>query len=330
MRQTALAVAGAVSVAASGTGSGSGTGVGEDPGQQDPVQPAQPASTPWTHAAVLSWAGMRGVVTLAAAFVLPAETPQRQVLILIAMVVTAGTLLLQGGSLPALARRLSVRGPDPREDALQEASVLQSAVVAGLGELDRLSPNVDADTVEQLRRTAERRTNVVAERLGDTGGGSPETPSEAYRRVRMDMLAAEREAVLQIRDAGQAEHEVLEHVMHALDMEESMLGQVEERTRTLRIEEPPRLETGGNNCLHLEQAENHAAPVTPNGCEECIAEGTEAVFLRLCLECGHVGCDDTSEGRHAERHYRDTGHPVMRSFEPGETWRWCYVDEVYG
>ncbi|MFJ6862933.1 UBP-type zinc finger domain-containing protein [Streptomyces termitum] len=62
-------------------------------------------------------------------------------------------------------------------------------------------------------------------------------------------------------------------------------------------------------------------------CPECLAEGTNPVQLRLCLSCGHVGCCDSSRGRHASGHFSATGHPVMRSFEPGEAWRWCFVDE---
>ncbi|MEU8822715.1 UBP-type zinc finger domain-containing protein [Streptomyces sp. NPDC048636] len=61
-------------------------------------------------------------------------------------------------------------------------------------------------------------------------------------------------------------------------------------------------------------------------CPECLAAGSHPVQLRMCLECGHVGCCDSSAFRHATRHFEETGHPVMRSFEPGEEWRWCYVD----
>ena len=62
-------------------------------------------------------------------------------------------------------------------------------------------------------------------------------------------------------------------------------------------------------------------------CPDCLAEGYEVwAHLRMCLECGHVGCCDSSPYRHASKHHEDTGHPVMRSFEPGESWRWCYVD----
>ena len=68
--------------------------------------------------------------------------------------------------------------------------------------------------------------------------------------------------------------------------------------------------------------------VTPNseGCEECLKLGDKWVHLRLCLSCGHVGCCDKSKNRHATKHYRSTKHPVIRSFEPGEEWIWCYVD----
>ena len=69
-------------------------------------------------------------------------------------------------------------------------------------------------------------------------------------------------------------------------------------------------------------------PRTPDGCEECLANGGRWVHLRLCLGCGHVGCCDQSPGRHATKHFHATGHPVMRSFEPGENWGWCYRHEV--
>ena len=66
---------------------------------------------------------------------------------------------------------------------------------------------------------------------------------------------------------------------------------------------------------------------TPNGCEECLAMGDSWVHLRLCLQCGHVGCCDSSKNKHATKHYHRIHHPVIRSFEPGERWLWCYVDE---
>ncbi|OLC52980.1 MAG: hypothetical protein AUH85_15350 [Chloroflexi bacterium 13_1_40CM_4_68_4] len=81
-------------------------------------------------------------------------------------------------------------------------------------------------------------------------------------------------------------------------------------------------------CAHLIAATDHKAN-TPRGCEECLKSGDEWVHLRLCLECGHVGCCDNSKNRHATKHYRTTSHPVIRSFEPGENWRYCYADDLF-
>ncbi len=80
-------------------------------------------------------------------------------------------------------------------------------------------------------------------------------------------------------------------------------------------------------CTHLDQASPDIAP-SGNGCEECLATGGQWVHLRLCLSCGHVGCCDQSPGRHATKHYRATDHPLIRSYEPGEDWWWCFVDEL--
>ncbi|GAA2540246.1 UBP-type zinc finger domain-containing protein [Pseudonocardia hydrocarbonoxydans] len=65
------------------------------------------------------------------------------------------------------------------------------------------------------------------------------------------------------------------------------------------------------------------------GCEECLRMGTPWLHLRLCLTCGHVGCCDSSPMRHGRAHAGVRGHPIVRSFEPGENWRWCYVDEAF-
>ncbi|TDC00201.1 hypothetical protein E1267_35320 [Nonomuraea longispora] len=82
-------------------------------------------------------------------------------------------------------------------------------------------------------------------------------------------------------------------------------------------------------CEHLSQAGDPAA-TTPEGCEECLAGGGRWVHLRRCLECGHVGCCDSSPAKHATAHFHATGHPVMQSYEPGEQWRWCFVDSRMG
>lgn len=80
-------------------------------------------------------------------------------------------------------------------------------------------------------------------------------------------------------------------------------------------------------CAHVAALD---APPDPRGggCEECLRTGQRWVHLRECLQCGHVGCCDSSPGRHATAHFRATQHAVMGSLEPGETWGWCYVDEV--
>ncbi|MDB6064117.1 MAG: hypothetical protein JWR26_325 [Pedosphaera sp.] len=79
-------------------------------------------------------------------------------------------------------------------------------------------------------------------------------------------------------------------------------------------------------CKHLDQTK--AVQPRTVGCEECLASGDDWVHLRLCLTCGHVGCCDDSKNRHATRHFRSTGHPIIRSIEPGEDWRWCYIDKM--
>jgi uncharacterized UBP type Zn finger protein len=79
-------------------------------------------------------------------------------------------------------------------------------------------------------------------------------------------------------------------------------------------------------CTHLGAIRD--VKTRTKGCEECLKVGDTWVHLRLCLVCGHVGCCDSSKNKHATKHFRGTGHPIMRSAQPGETWGWCYVDEV--
>jgi uncharacterized UBP type Zn finger protein len=79
-------------------------------------------------------------------------------------------------------------------------------------------------------------------------------------------------------------------------------------------------------CTHISQIQD----VTPSadGCEDCLKIGGEWVHLRLCLVCGHVGCCDNSPNKHATKHYHETGHPMIVSYEEGENWIWCYTDDV--
>ena len=80
-------------------------------------------------------------------------------------------------------------------------------------------------------------------------------------------------------------------------------------------------------CKHFERLEA-VEPHTTAGCEDCLQTGSTWVHLRLCMECGHVGCCDSSPNRHATKHNHATGHPVIASFEPGERWMYCYSDEL--
>ncbi len=285
--------------------------------------------TPWGATLVLGWAGMRGVVTLAIAFLLPLTTPERASLIFCALGVTAGTLLLQGTSLPWLSRRVGLRGPNARQDALAMASVLEAAGRAALTHLDDVRRDTDSDeTVDRLRERISSRPNGIWERLG--ASNDVETPSEEYRRLRLATLQAERDEVLHIRRKGKVDSDVLESVLNSFDIEESMLTAIESRSEQVReenLEVPAGLR---RSCDHLDDAPHDIDANGPGTCLDCEREGTRPVHLRICLTCGNVGCCDSSVGRHATRHFETSGHPVMRSFEPGEDWRWCYVDQQLG
>jgi CPA1 family monovalent cation:H+ antiporter len=280
----------------------------------------------WQVPAGVSWAGMRGVVTLAAVFALPESTPHRPVLVLAAFAVVAGTLLLQGATLPMVIRRLGLRGPDLAEDALAEAGALQEAARAGLARLDQLAAGAPEVVVTRLRERTLERANRSWERLG--AAGDQETPSDAYRRLRLEMLAAERAAVQERRAAGLLEADLLVGVRHILDIEESQLDRPEELVDTSTG--APLVAATAGACGHLQHGwPVETAPAEPV-CRRCIEEGTLPVHLRMCLACGEVACCDSSVGRHATAHYETTHHPVMRSVEPGEAWRWCYIDQRLG
>lgn len=80
-------------------------------------------------------------------------------------------------------------------------------------------------------------------------------------------------------------------------------------------------------CEHLKNIREVKAKT--NGCEECLKMGDSWVHLRLCESCGHVGCCDNSKNKHATKHFRTTKHPIIKSFEPGEEWGYCYIDEMF-
>jgi monovalent cation/hydrogen antiporter len=190
---------------------------------------ARDPSPPWTYPAVLSWAGIRGVVSLAAAFALRPDFPQRDLVLFLTFVVVIGTLVVQGFTLPAVIRRLRVTAQDERQDALAEAAAQQAAANAALVRLDELVDEdgaVPDDIVQRLREKAEIRQLGAWERLGGTriGPGYSETPSASYRRLRREMLDAERAIFVEMRDAGRIDDEVLRRVQQELDLEEALLA----------------------------------------------------------------------------------------------------------
>jgi uncharacterized UBP type Zn finger protein len=81
-------------------------------------------------------------------------------------------------------------------------------------------------------------------------------------------------------------------------------------------------------CTHLDHVQVRELPESADGCEDCLATGDKWLHLRICLECGHVGCCDDSPNKHATAHANASGHPIIRSLEPGEDWSWCFVDEI--
>jgi CPA1 family monovalent cation:H+ antiporter len=275
---------------------------------------------PAAYTFLLGWAGMRGVVTLAAAFVIPTDAPYREVLLLIAFTVVAGTLFLQGLSLPWLARRLHVPAPDPLEDALARATVLQQASKAGFTKLEELEYDDRQGVFALLKQRIEQRNFAAWERLGTVA--DQEAPSELYTRVRLEMIAAERARVLEIRSSGTVASEVISEVLAMLDVEESMLDISNESRDEIRLTAARR--RTGESCPDLEAYPAVETPDDPE-CVDCLREGTAWVALRQCLECGNIGCCDSSPRRHATRHFHEFQHPVMESAEPGEDWRWCYL-----
>ncbi len=286
---------------------------------------------PWQVPAVISWAGMRGVVTLAAVLTLPPQTAHREVLVLIALVVTFGTLLLQGSTLPWLVRRLGLPGPDLARGPAAGGGG------AGAGHRRRAALPGRAP---RPRRPGRHRREPAAPGgaahlpgLGAAGAaGGHESPNRKQQRLRLGMLAAERAEVLRLRDEAEVPHEVLQSVMAALDVEESVLVRAAEGMDALpdRDDELQAPVGSAGLCEHLACRPAAVRPVGAGVCSRCVELGWEWVHLRMCLDCGNVACCDSSRGKHAAEHFEDDGHPVMRSVEAGEAWRWCYVDEQLG
>ncbi len=186
----------------------------------------------WPSIAALSWAGMRGVVSLAAAFALPLNTdghgpfPRRDLLLFLVFVVILTTLLLQGLTFGRLLRALGL-GPDRQALLLAQASAQQAAAGAALASLAEALAEQPCDThvAEQLRHLAESRANAAWERLSEVSPTeSEETPSATWRRLRGVMVDAERAELLRQRDAGRLPDEAMREMQRALDFEEAALS----------------------------------------------------------------------------------------------------------
>lgn len=186
---------------------------------------------------VVAWAGMRGVVSLAAAFAVPLTTssgapfPGRPHIVFLTFVVVIGTLLLHGLTLPWLIRRLGVQSDDERTDAIAAAAAQEKAAAAAAARLDELlaaasSPAAHERAAEVLREWNNRRRNSAWERLGRQGSDMGESPTSTFRRLRLEMLAAERETLVAERDSGRIDDEVLRSMLHGLDLEEATLNRI--------------------------------------------------------------------------------------------------------
>ena len=181
---------------------------------------------PITGPTVVAWAGMRGVVTLAAALTLPSSAEvaggyPRDLFVFVAFSIIVLTLLVQGTTLPMVANRLGVREDTSAADALAEAGVQHAASRAALEALEAHADGAPASIVDRLRAIAESRNNVAWERLGSQ---EQETPSAAYGRLRREMIKAERHVFKVARNEGRIPEEVLTRAQRDLDLEESQLN----------------------------------------------------------------------------------------------------------
>ncbi len=186
---------------------------------------------------VLAWAGMRGVVSLAAAFAVPMTTlsgaplPGRPHIVFLTFVVVIGTLLLHGLTLPWVIRALGVQGDDAQRDALALANAQDRAARAAAERLDELvaeehaqgPADVHERAAKTLRHWNDRRRNSAWEQLGRSDEEIGEGPGSAFRRLRLEMLAAERKTFIDERDADRIDDEVLRSALRGLDLEEATL-----------------------------------------------------------------------------------------------------------
>jgi CPA1 family monovalent cation:H+ antiporter len=180
---------------------------------------------------VMSWAGMRGVVSLAAAFSIPATTndgsefPDRALVLFLTLFVVLSTLIIQGSSLPVLIRRLGVTAQDEeKEDALSYCSAMGAAATAGLARLDELEADLPDPAVDRMREQVRFRRELARVHARRVAEGRSSRTIERVDSARRSMLDAERAAIEHLRDSREINDEVYRRVLHQLDLEEAVVG----------------------------------------------------------------------------------------------------------
>ena len=260
---------------------------------------------------------MRGVVTLAAAFVLPEETPHRDVLILAAFAVVGGTLLVNGTTLPWLVRRLDLPGPDPAEDALRggRPALARRPGPAWIGSRSckRRGRRPVGHRPARGAGPAPRRRRVGAARRDQRRRDAqrdlpPAAAGDAARRARRGAGGPRRRQGRRRGAARRADHRSTSRSRCSTGWRTSS-GEVE---RELVARSRP-----GRRLRAPADAPPSPSADDPRGLRGVPARRHELGAPAACLTCGHVGCCDSSPQRHATGHFHETGHPVMRSFETG-------------
>ncbi|MFD6425685.1 Na+/H+ antiporter [Streptomyces sp. NPDC060198] len=192
---------------------------------------AREPDTNWTSPLIVGWAGMRGVVSLAIAFSIPATMddgepfPALNLVLFLTFTTVIGTLVIQGLSLPLLVRLLKLPGPDPQAQTLAEAQAQSEASTAAEQRLDDLLSDqrnsLPEPLADRLRTVMERRRNAVWERLGAANPLTGESADDTYRRLSRDMIEAEREVFVRLRDDRRIDDEMLRTLLRRLDLEEA-------------------------------------------------------------------------------------------------------------
>jgi len=178
---------------------------------------------PWQYPVVISWAGIRGAVSLAAALALPTDVPGRDLIVFLTFTVILATLVGQGLTLPSLIRLLRIPGDDGAER--EDAKARIKAAEAALLRLDELATEewVRDDTAERLRGAYRFRQTRFRARLDGQDEDGVEQRSQQFQRLRRELLSAERDAVLRLRNEGMITEEVMQRVQRDLDLEDSRL-----------------------------------------------------------------------------------------------------------